>query len=164
MVTDFMGELIAAMRGFAKLSQDELAGKIGVSTRTLDRMEKNDRETVIKHKVARKIVEATGVTKRRYADILAEIAGEHLGVRLVVLPPNTLVPSAHVMEALRLFSDYGYKLPKEERESIAGLLEDLRCHDAQAERLSSTIARDIIRRINTARIKLGEDPSTDSQV
>ncbi len=42
------------------------------------------------------------------------------------------------------------------------MLDDLRCHDAQAERLSDNVARDIIQRINNARIKRGEDPSKDS--
>ncbi len=47
--------------------------------------------------------------------------------------------------------------------SIRGILVDLRCQVAEAERLPNTIAEDVIRQINNARIKLGEDPSDDSE-
>ncbi len=159
MVSDFMGDLIAAMREFAGLEQDELAERIGVSTRTLQRMEKNQRETPIKREVKRKIVEVTGVTEQSFPQILANTAGKHFRVRLAVLPPDTLVPSPYVLEATRLFSDHGHKLDEKEWDSIDSLLIDLRCHSAQTERLFKTTAKDIIRRINTARIKRGEDPA-----
>ncbi len=158
-----MGELIEAMRLHAGLEQDQLAERIGVSPRTLERLEKNIGKTTIKRAVARKIVEVTGVTRRRYGYILANTASKHLGVRLAVMPSNALVPSHYVLDALRLFPEHGYKLDEEEQESIARVLDNLRCHDAQAERLSDDVAKDIIRRINNARIKLGEDPSKDSE-
>ncbi len=85
-------------------------------------------------------------------------------VRLVVLPLDVPVPSIHALKAIRLFSTHCYKLDEEERESIAGLLDDLRSHTADAERLSKSVAKDILRRIDNARIKLGEDPSDDSEV
>ncbi len=84
-------------------------------------------------------------------------------MRLVVLPLDAPVPSIHALKAIRLFSSHCYKLDEEERESIEGLLVDLRSHSAEAERLSRSVAKDIIRRINKARIKLGEDPSDDSE-
>ncbi len=162
MVSDFMGDLIAAMRCFARLEQEELAERMGVSTRTIQRMEKNQRESPIKREVERKLVEVTGVTEKDFPQILADAAGKHFGVRLVVLPPNTLVPSPYVMDAIQLFADHGYKLDKEEWASIDSTLDEMRAHDVQAERLSKTLAKDIIRRINDARIKRGEDPAADS--
>ena len=163
MLSDFMGDLIAAMRRFATLEQDDLAERLGVSTRTIQRMEANQRETPIKRAVERKIVEITGVTERDFPQILADTAGKHFGVRLVVLPPDTLVPSPYVMEAIRLFASHGHKLDKEEWDSVDSLLDDLRAHNVQAERLSKTLAKDIIRRINNARLELGGDPSEDSE-
>ncbi len=84
-------------------------------------------------------------------------------MRLVVLPKDSLVPSNHVLQAIWLFSTHERKLDEEERDSIDRLLDDLRCHDAQAESLSKSIAKDIIWRINNALRKRGEDPSDDSE-
>ncbi len=163
MISDFMGDLIAAMRNSAGLEQDEFAERLGVSTRTVQRMEKNQRETGLKREVERKIVEVTGVTEGDFPQILADTAGKHFGVRLVVLPPDTLVPSPYVMRAIRMFSDHGHKLDEEEWASIDSLLDELRAYSAEAERLPKTLAKDIIRRLNNARIKLGEDPGDDSE-
>ncbi len=163
MVSDFMGDLIAAMREFAGLEQDELAEGLGVTTRTVQRMEKNQRETAIKREVERKIVEVTKVTKPRFAQILADVAGRHLGVRLVVLPPDTMVPSPYVRDAIWLFSKHGHNLDEKEWASIDSLLDEMRAHDVQAERLAKTLAKDIIRRINDGRIKRGEDPAAASE-
>ena len=51
-----MGDLIAGMRQYAKLGVDELAGQVGMSSRTLQRLEANDRKTVVKREVLEKIV------------------------------------------------------------------------------------------------------------
>lgn len=163
MFQKFMGQTIAAMRRYADLSETELGERIGKSAQTIKRLEKNDRETVIKRELEERIVEVTGVTKPIFAEMLAETAGKYLGVRLVVLPQDAPVPSIDVLKAIRLFSSHSYKLDQEERDSIEGLLDDLRCHTAEAERLSKTVAKDVIRRINNARIRLGEDPSDVSE-
>ncbi len=163
MVSDFMGQLIAGMRAFAGLDQDEFAERIGVSTRALQRMENNQRKTPIKRELERKIVEVSGVTDRDCAQILADTASKHFGVNLVVLPADTPVPSPHVMAALRSFANHGHKLDKKEWDSIESLLINIKGHNTQTEGLSKTIAKDIIQRINDARIKLGEDPAADSE-
>ncbi len=162
MVLEFMGDLIAAMRRYARLKPEEFGEKVGKSAAQIERLENNERKTAIKVELERQIVEATGVTKPIFAQLLAEVATKYLGVRLVVLPKDALVPSNHVLHAIWLFSNHERKLDEEERESIDRLLDDLRCHDAQAERLSKSVAKDIIRQINKARRKQGEDPSGDS--
>lgn len=162
MITEFMGDTIAAMREYAGLSVDDLATSIGIGVRTLQRIEANDRKTVVKHDVLEKIVDATGVTKRIFAEILATTAGPRLDVRLAVMPPDALVPSSEATKVFRLFADHSYKLSEQERESIEDLLDNLRGHTIQADRTSKAFARDITRRINAVRKERGEDLSDDS--
>ncbi len=156
-----MGDTYAGMREYAKLSEEDLAGRIGKSWQTITRLETNNRKTTINRELEQQIVEATGVTNAIFAHILAEKASERLGVQLVVLPPDVLVPSIDLMKAIQMFSAHGYKLEDKERESIKDMLDDMRCHYGQTERLCKSVAKDIIRQINNARLKLGEDPTKD---
>ncbi len=81
----------------------------------------------------------------------------------MVLPPDVLVPSTELMQAIRMFSTHGYKLEKKQQESIRDILDDMRSHYGQEERLPRTVAKDIIRQINNVRLQLGEDLEKDSK-
>ena len=151
MVLDFLGEIITAMRQYAGLSVDELAREIGVGPRSLQRLEANDRKTVVKHEVLDNIVAATQVTKPVFAEILATAASQYLEVRLAARPSGSLAPTTGGLKVFRLYADYGYTLPEPERERVEKLLEMLRCHAAQAESTASVIAADVTMRIEDAR-------------
>ncbi len=164
MVMEFLGELIAGMRKYADLEQEELGERVGMTAVQIKRLEENKRKTPIEVELLRQIVRVTGVTKRIFAEILAKAASEYLGVRLEVLPKNALVSSDYVSKAIRMFSTYAHEIDdEEERESIDRMLDDLRCYVAERERLSKSVARDIIRQINNGRRKRGEDSSGDSE-
>ncbi len=163
MVLEFLGELIAGMRKYADLEQDELGERVGMTAAQIKRLEENKRKTPIEVELLRQIVRVTGVTKRIFAEILAKAASEYLGVRLEVLPKNALVTSNVVLKAIQQFSDHGGELDEDEQDSIDGRLDDLKCDLAQSERRTKSNARDIMRQINKGRRKRGEDPSDDSE-
>ncbi len=164
MVMEFLGELIAGMRKYADLEQDELGERVGMTAAQIKRLEENKRKTPIEVELLRQIVRVTGVTKRIFADILAKAASEYLGVRLEVLPKNALVSPDYVSKAIWMFSTYAHEIDdEEERESIDRRLDDLRCYVFEQERRSKSVARDIIRQINNGRRKRGEDSSGDSE-
>ncbi len=162
MVLEFFGELIAEMRSYAKLEQEELGGRVGLTVAQVKRLEENTRKTAIKVELLRQIVQATGVTKEIFAGILAKVASKYLGVRLEVLPNNALVTSNVVLKAIQEFSDHGGELEEDEQDRIDGRLDDLKCDLAHSERRTKSNARDIVRQINKGRRKRGEDPSADS--
>ncbi len=151
MILDFMGEIIKGMREYAGLSVDELATAIGVASRTLQRLEANNRKTAVKREMLDDIVAATQVTKPVFAEILATAASHGLGVRLAVKPEGSVVSACGIPKVFRLYADYGYTLPEPERESVERLLATLRSHTAQAENTALEIATDITRRIEDAR-------------
>ncbi len=163
MFLKIIGRTVAGFRSHAGIDQEELAGRVGKDWQAIDRLEKGDRKTHLKDELVAAIIRATGVTHPVIAQCLAEAATECVGVRLVVLPPDVLVPSIDVLKAVRMFSSHGHKLDKKERESIDTVLDELRDHSAASERLDKRVAKDIIRRIENARIKLGEKPSDDSE-
>ncbi len=163
MVLEFFGELIAEMRKYANLNEEELGGRVGLTVAQVKRLEENTRKTAIKVELERQIVQATGVTEEIYAGILAKVASKKLGVRLEVLPNNALVTSPVVLKVIQQFSDHGGELEEDEQHRIDGRLDDLKCELAQSERHTKSIARDLIRQINKGRRKRGEDPSDDSE-
>ncbi len=158
-----MGQTYRGMRRYAGLSVEELAEKLGKSPQTIRRLEANNKKTAIKRDLEEKIVEITQVTKPVFAKILAETAGTFVGRRLAVLPPDALIPSVDLLAAYKLFSDHCYKLDPDERDRIEAMLDEARGLDASTERICRAVARDAIRRINEARLALGEDPAGDSE-
>ncbi len=158
-----MGELIAGMRKYAGLEQEELGKRLGMTPAQIKRLEENKRRTAIKVELLRQIAEVTCVTEEIFAGILARAASEYLGVRLEVLPKNALVTSPVVLKVIQQFSDHGGELDEDEQDSIDGRLDDLKCDLAESERRTKSNARDILRQINKGRPKGGEDPSDDSE-
>ncbi len=156
-----MGPTYEAMRKQAKLEPEDVGDAIGRSARTILRLEANDSKVVLKREHEEKIFEVTQTSKLRFGSIASEHLGAYIGRRIVILPPDALIPAIDLLGAYKYFSRHSYKLPLDEYEEMQEMLDSAREDDFRAERLCRSVARSVVRRVDKARKSLGEDPSKD---